>query len=419
MSEQERVEATLSRSEAAGRRWDVGIIGAGVAGASLATRLARQGQSVLLIEAQQFPREKVCGGCLNQRAIAALGELGVLTDCREAGAVPIRQLRIRQQRRDHCWRVPEMLSLRRSTLDTLLVKTAIASGAAYLDRTAALIDSSADQPDTAVAIQLRSDSPDGQPEGVSALDGGEVQVKLAVVAAGLTRSPLVRRTEWPAETQAASRIGVQALLPAAELQRQGWAWNDGLRLSCPSELRMLVGSRGYLGISRTDGDFVDFAAAIDPEAVREQKSIGAVIDQLLEESGLPPLGELNPHRWSSTPHLTRASRPVARNRIFLLGDSMGYVEPFTGEGMSWGLAGARRLGELFSEALADSRVNESTASLLATRWNAWAAGQRKRNQSICRWVAGQVRRPTRTAWLLTGLDWLPPLRNMILQKATR
>ncbi|MCE2790901.1 MAG: FAD-dependent oxidoreductase, partial [Blastopirellula sp.] len=88
--------ATLSIGEAANRAWDIGIVGAGVAGASLAIRLARRGLSVLLVEAQRFPREKVCGGCLNQRALDLLRELGLLDQCTLAGAVPLQWLRIRQ-----------------------------------------------------------------------------------------------------------------------------------------------------------------------------------------------------------------------------------------------------------------------------------------------------------------------------------
>jgi len=413
------VGSTLSCEQAAERAWDVGIIGAGVAGASLAIRLARKGLSVLLIEAQKFPREKVCGGCLNQRAIASLAELGVLADCQAAGAVPIQWLRIRQFRRDHRWRFPEMLSIRRSTLDSLLVQAAIDSGAAYLDQTTATLDEAAEQGDCEVRLQLRSETANPDGHAVPGVRVAEVRVSAAVVAAGLTRSPLVRRAEWPAEIAHGSRIGVQSLVPAELLERQAWSWSEGLQLSSPDELRMLVGSSGYLGISRTDGSYFDLAAAVDPEAVRKHKSIGLVIDQLLGECGLPPLGELNPQRWASTPHLTRASWPVARNRVFLIGDAMGYVEPFTGEGMSWGLAGARQLSDLLREALADSTLSGSTAGQSEARWNAWAMGQRRRNQSICRWVAGQVRHPVRAAWLLNGLDWFPPVRNMILRKATR
>lgn len=419
MSGVARLAATLAIGEAADRPWDVGIIGAGVAGTALAVRLAQKGYSVLLVEAQHFPREKVCGGCLNQRAVDSLRELGVLEQCTLAGAVPLQWLRIRHRHRDHRWRVPEMLSLRRSTLDTLLVEQAIYCGAAYLDGTTATIETTPATDRDGVTIQLRSTADGARSESTPAVGSCAARVRVAVVAAGLTRSPLIDRAEWAAETAPGSRIGVQALIPAELLQRQGWAWSHGLRLSEANELRMLIGSRGYLGISRTDGDYYDFAAALDPAAVREQKSIGAVIDRLLGECDLPPLGELSPQRWASTPHLTRSSWPVARNRVFLLGDSMGYVEPFTGEGMSWGLAGAKRLAELLSPALVDSALRESTAAQLESSWNGWAAGQRRRNQSVCRWVAGQVRRPVRAAWLLAGLDWFPPVRNMILRKATR
>ncbi|MFM7563134.1 MAG: FAD-dependent oxidoreductase, partial [Planctomycetota bacterium] len=137
MSDVLPVSATIDKQEASNRSWDVVIAGAGVAGASLAIQLAKQGFSVLLVEAQRFPREKVCGGCLNQRAIASLDQLGVLSTCQTAGGVELNALRIRQAGRDHRWAIPPMLSLRRSTLDTILVQAAIASGVAYLDKTSA------------------------------------------------------------------------------------------------------------------------------------------------------------------------------------------------------------------------------------------------------------------------------------------
>lgn len=56
-------------------RVDVAIVGAGPAGASAAIMLARAGRSVLMIEKQRFPREKVCGGCLSGSALLALRAL--------------------------------------------------------------------------------------------------------------------------------------------------------------------------------------------------------------------------------------------------------------------------------------------------------------------------------------------------------
>ncbi|MFY7877691.1 MAG: FAD-dependent oxidoreductase, partial [Pirellula sp.] len=63
------VAGTISAAEAERVAWDLIVVGAGIAGSSTAILAAREGLRVLLIEAKRFPREKVCGGCLNPRAI--------------------------------------------------------------------------------------------------------------------------------------------------------------------------------------------------------------------------------------------------------------------------------------------------------------------------------------------------------------
>lgn len=428
----QRVTSTLTRSEACDRQWDVGIIGAGVAGSSLAILLARQGHSVLLIESQRFPREKVCGGCLNQRAIASLDAMGVLAECMAAGAIDIDALRIRQGTREHRWAIPKMLSLRRSTLDTILVRKSIEVGAHYLDQTSAIIDSSERGSSGDVGMRLRSQGnvsggPSSTLESREANTLCKVRTRIAIVAAGLIRSPLTRsrstsQDAWPAKTEPHSRIGVQALIPAEILEDGDGRWREALHLHARSDLRMLIGSDGYLGVSLTDGGLYDFAAALDPDSINRHRSIPAAIDHLLSECHLPLIGLLTPDGWKSTPHLTRRSWPVAQDRVFLLGDSMGYVEPFTGEGMSWAMAGAAWLSDRLHDAL--SRSGKVGTDGLGVKdaeiaWNHWAGIQRRRQQSICRWVAGQVRHPTRTSWVLQGLDWLPPVRNILLRKATQ
>lgn len=420
MSSLHSLSSTLSIAAAAERRWDVGIIGAGVAGASLALRLARKGLGVLLFETQRFPREKVCGGCLNRRALEVLEELGLLTACQRAGGIPIDSLHIRYGKRDVHWSIPPMLSIRRSTLDTLLVQEAIAAGAHFLDRTHATIPPAQRDSSSALRIQARrhgdAELLSGAPEGASA----DISVRCAVVASGLTRSPLAERKEWPAEIDKQGRIGVQQLIPANVLARHRWCWDSELCLESRANLRMLIGSQGYLGISRTDGDSFDFAAAIHPRALRRHAGIAMAIDELLESCNLPGIASVAPGPWASTPHLTRRSLLVATNRTFLLGDSLGYIEPFTGEGMSWGMIGARELATLLP-AVMDASTSNAPRSLerAEMKWNRWARQQQSKQRSICRWVSRQVRHPVRTTWLLTGLDYLPAIRNMLLKKATQ
>ncbi|MEN9923636.1 MAG: hypothetical protein RIS09_1150 [Actinomycetota bacterium] len=58
---------------------DVLVVGAGPAGSSAAAWASRMGYDVLLIDAEEFPRDKPCGDGLTPRAIAELSELGLDT----------------------------------------------------------------------------------------------------------------------------------------------------------------------------------------------------------------------------------------------------------------------------------------------------------------------------------------------------
>jgi geranylgeranyl reductase family protein len=58
-------------------RADVVVVGAGPAGSSAAAWAVRGGRDVLVIDAQQFPRDKACGDGLTPRAVAELELLGL------------------------------------------------------------------------------------------------------------------------------------------------------------------------------------------------------------------------------------------------------------------------------------------------------------------------------------------------------
>ena len=57
--------------------YDVVVIGAGPAGSVAAYRAATLGASVLLVDKASFPRVKVCGCCINARALAVFDRLGL------------------------------------------------------------------------------------------------------------------------------------------------------------------------------------------------------------------------------------------------------------------------------------------------------------------------------------------------------
>jgi flavin-dependent dehydrogenase len=383
-----------------GKVFDLVIVGAGVAGASAAILASQRGLSVLLVDSQFFPRDKVCGGCLNQRAQSFLQSIGLYDKIKSAGAVVIDRLHVQINKYSSQWDVPSMLSVRRSTLDQMLVDHAAHCGTMFIDGTRAKIQSvdSGSDNQQRVVILKSTISTSSATEPVSVLG------RRVVVASGLSRSSLPTSEEWPASVMENSRIGLHALVPRDKVPE---LFASSLPEARPL-LHMLVGSIGYLGICDTDGDFVDLAAAMDPSAVRVAKDIGATVQQVLRECGVDSsfVRDLD---WQSTPHLTRQSACVAKQNIFLLGDATGYVEPFTGEGMSWAFKGAEALVPLLYQAhlCSDTETAEK-------EWNLWITKHRNHRQRISRWVARQSRQAERAKWVLRMCDWVPPIRNRLL-----
>ena len=131
------VPATLSLKSAAGRIWDAVVVGAGPAGSMAARELARRGVSVLLVDRAQFPRFKVCGGCLNPRSLRLLRQAGLGDLPAKLGAVPITGLKLASRGRFARVRLPAGAGVSRDAFDAAMIEAAISSGAAFLPGTAA------------------------------------------------------------------------------------------------------------------------------------------------------------------------------------------------------------------------------------------------------------------------------------------
>lgn len=386
------IEATLSLSELRDSSWDVVVIGAGVAGASAAILLARAGLKTLIVEAKKFPREKVCGGCLNQRAQDSLARIGILDALMKQGAVSLKELRLQLPRTDVIWPMPPMLSIRRSTLDSLLVHTATNAGAEFIPETQG---------------QLVPDEPQIESEVRRVqLSNGQITIHVeatcVIVADGLTRSSLRNESGWDASVQSESRVGVQAI-------------SDRSRFTdCENHrLRMVVGKHGYVGFSVVDGGHVDIAAAIDPSFLKRLHGPENAVREILNDCGLHDLDGQQELVWLATPLLTRSSRQTAGRRVFLLGDAIGYVEPFTGEGMSWALASAEAIVPIAKS------IQGSWSDQYANQWTDWVQNRSKASQQTCKLLSRCLRYPKLTAWMVFGCRWLPPLRRELMRRASQ
>jgi flavin-dependent dehydrogenase len=402
------------------RTWDTIIIGAGVAGSATAILAAQAGLKVLLVESKRFPREKVCGGCLNHRAQLSLQRLGLLANIRRAGSIDLSEIHLQMESATYRWPIPNLTSIRRSTLDALMVERAKACGAAFLEGTHATLDavdssgSSSFNENCRVAQVRLKPTQNSDCNSKAKQQSNVASTRTVIVAAGLTRSPLKPLDQWPTWVDPDSRIGVQAIVDFDSIAEE---CGDLRRLLKPSRncLHMLASKQGYVGICFTDGNKVDFASAIDPHAVSNTKSIPKAVSQIFSDCGLRDTDFLMRCEWMATPALTRVSARVASDGVYVVGDSLGYVEPFTGEGMSWALENAETLVPLLVRAVRDP--NSRGASRKA--WEDYVASHRRVRQRVCHWVAKQARHPTRAKWVLKAFDWIPPLRNRLMKDAVQ
>ncbi|WP_078353449.1 NAD(P)/FAD-dependent oxidoreductase [Mycobacteroides chelonae] len=114
--------------------FDVAIVGARCAGASLAIQLARQGLSVCLLDKARFPTDKASTHLFTPSGTAVLERLGVLDDVVDAGATPLRTMRLRSNDVSVTTRpdpgvIGVMLGIRRETFDPILLEHVARAGA--------------------------------------------------------------------------------------------------------------------------------------------------------------------------------------------------------------------------------------------------------------------------------------------------
>jgi len=360
------VAATIPFSAAAGRHWDVVVIGAGPAGAAISLRLAHQRRAVLLVDREAMPRGKVCGCCLSPAALEELRSLDTVGPAAaralaDAAAIPLATVSLVTGGR--AVRLPFRggAVLSRERLDAALVRGAIAAGSEWLPGTdVAGIESD----DSGVILTVRT-----RGENV------RIRAEVAVLATGLADSVRVadrgrRRLPHDAGRQSRAAGGDSSRVSSSGERSARWTGAVGVRAGrCliglgatlpydayplpPGVLSMAVGPTGYCGLVRLEDGRLDVAAAIDRLAVRAAGSPAVAVLAVLGAAGLPGLSgavveSIRSAPIRATPFLTRSAPPAAAaGRVLRIGDAAGYVEPFTGEGIGWALVSARVLADAF------------------------------------------------------------------------
>jgi len=377
--------ASLESSDAiTGATWDAVVVGAGPAGALAARQLAEGGARVLLVEKKRFPRWKVCGACLNGQALSVLESTGLGTLVARLGGVELKEFQARFRGRSARIALSVGAAISRARLDAALVEAATDQGVRFLQETPAIVGGIRD------GLRLVKLGHQGRTI--------EVGARVVLVAAGLGNPCREREATARPRIESGSRVGAGCLV------------EDAPDFFGGGTIFMAVGKAGYVGLVRVEDGSLNVAAAFDPELVRRLGTPGVAAAAIVAEAGFPPIAALESAHWQGTARLTRRMEPLAEDRLFVLGDAAGYVEPITGEGIAWALASAQAIAPLALQAI--------------ERWDprqglAWSDMHRRlvlHRQLVCRASAMALRKPWLTRLAFEVLTRAPGTAGLILQR---
>lgn len=367
------MESTITPESAAEVIWDAVVIGAGPAGALTAERLANGGRRVLLLDAKKFPREKVCGGCINELALSVLAKAGLKEVISGLPFSPLEEYVLNLHSRILRIAAVGGIAISRASLDLALVRAATRAGADFLDGTTGSL--------VPIPERLRSSQggSDDEWRHVQIEVGGHAMANLrsrvVVIADGLARKSLQRTSELPIKISANSWIGLHSTFPVEDDQYPA------------GQVRMLISRAGYVGTVRIENDTVNLAAAVSPRELKRYGTPEKLVTHIFESAHVafpPKIADMN---WQGTGPLTRRSQSVAGERVMVIGDAAGYVEPFTGEGVGHAVCAAVELAEIL---LSSKRAWDPQMS---TAWNDRYRRQVSNRQWICRGLAMVLHHP--------------------------
>lgn len=291
------------------------IVGAGPAGASAAQVLARAGVQVILLDKAAFPRDKLCGGLLTERAEKAYRQVFTrpwdeVIDHLSSGARFFAQQRpLRQVASD-----TRLWFTRRHAFDAFLVRQAVAAGADLIQGDA-LTDLDLDNR----LARLRSGRVIAYSHLVGA-DGVNSLVAKTLFGRAFDPDQVAFALEMEVDRQT---HGVEVTEPEIHFGevRWGYAW------VFPKKDTLTVGVGGLHGRN--------------PDLKATFRRF------LLERFGQMPEGRIKGH------HLPFGDyRPIpGQGQVLLAGDAAGLVEPITGEGIAFALQSGAMAGAAILESL--------------------------------------------------------------------
>lgn len=306
---------------------DVLIVGGGPAGSSAAYTLAKKGLKVLVLEKQNMPRYKTCGGGVNIRAARHI----------PFSIEPVVEKVIYKYRFTYRGEKPfektssEPLTYmtQRLRLDHFLLEQARHEGAQVLEKI------------NVRKVDIKSDS-------VKVEDAdGKTYHALFLVGADGANSIVARNLQLDSGIQREIALESEISLPDNVMSK----WSDII------ELDLFSVWCGY-GWIFPKQDHISIGVGGPQKMIKQIKAYNTTY------LGQNKLSEYPKIRFSGHALPVRKGRsPITRGRALLVGDAAGLLEPFTGEGIGY----AVRSGQLAAQAIEAFSRDDATDLSLYTR----------------------------------------------------
>jgi geranylgeranyl reductase family protein len=281
--------------------FDVAVVGGGPAGSTCAAFCVSAGLRTLVLERERFPREKVCGDCINPACWPVLERLQVADRLRSLPHGELKKVEfIAVDGESISIPLPpgnrSEIAVKRSLFDDLLLTRARELGSEIRDAT------------TVSAIEKTS-------SGNWRLVAGGVDFEARMLIAADGRNSTIAR--------------LCSLLPRPRRERVALQTHIPLPPGFGERVVLQFLRQGYSGQAPVNGHELNLCLVAKPS------DIEALKDWALQQFAVP-----SAHPWRTITPLTRAHLPPAHDNLFLIGDAARVVEPFTGEGIYYALRSA-------------------------------------------------------------------------------
>ncbi len=358
--------------------YDVAIVGAGPGGTTTAAYLAQAGLRVLLLDKANFPRDKTCGDALSPNALHVLNDLG-LSDALDEISFRLNGVRLVAPNGNEMaapipqkpGRVSYLRIGPRFQLDNLLLQHAVSKGAEFF-------------PGVRVT-NIRIDDDRVDIVGMKKNDQVRYAARVGVVAVGANISLL-------------QRSGLIARHPQFSLAARAYFENIA-DLDDKMEIRFDgVPLPGYGWIFPTSESSANIGAGIIGRSSKMPYTARTVFDQFLQHT---PVRErladsqlIGPVK-SFPLRMDFATAQTCSNRVLLVGEAIGLVNPFTGEGIDY----AMESGQIAAQVLIQ-QLQRGDVSLKAL--HEYDRRLRERFQKLFVWTK-RMQRIYMNEWLLNPL----------------